>query len=165
VWIEPRDKWGEGQVHLVELSTQYEGLDNVVAFWDPTVKPRPLQPYKFGYTMYWTRETDLTLSSNIVVSTRVGSDPRNQTQRQFVVDFALPMLKGEDDPPKALTSCSDNAFLSLVQVFRNTSDNTWRVFLDMAPKSGNHEPVDLQCTLIRNDGVKSETWSYRWSPP
>jgi glucan biosynthesis protein len=75
------------------------------------------------------------------------------------------MLKGEDDPPKALTSCSDNGSVSLVQVFRNTPENTWRVFLDMAPKSGDHDPVDLQCTLRRSDGLTSETWSYRWSPP
>jgi glucan biosynthesis protein len=61
----------------------------------------PLQPLKFGYTLYWTRETDQAFSSNVVVSTRVGLDPRDQVQHQFVIDFALPMLKGEDDPPKA----------------------------------------------------------------
>jgi glucans biosynthesis protein len=165
VWVEPMDNWGSGQVHIVELSTQYEGLDNVVAFWNPAGKPPPLQPLKFGYRLCWTRETDLALSSNVVVSTRVGLDPRNQGQRQFVIDFALPMLKGEDDPPQALTGCSDNGVISLVQVFRNSSENTWRVFLDMAPKSGDHEPVDLHCTLKRSDGLTSETWSYRWSPP
>jgi glucans biosynthesis protein len=165
VWVEPRDNWGPGQVHLVELSTQYEGLDNVVAFWDPVVKPAPLQAMRFGYTLYWTRENDISLSSNVVVSTRVGLDPRDQRQRQFVIDFQLPMLKGVDDPPKAVTSCSDNGSISLVQVFRNTGDNTWRVFLDMAPNSDDHQPVDLKCTLKRSDGLASETWSYRWSPP
>jgi glucans biosynthesis protein len=165
VWVEPNDNWGWGQVHLVELTTQYEGLDNIVAFWNPSGKPPPMQPLKFGYTLYWTRETDLTLSSNMVVSTRLGLDPRDQRQRQFVIDFALPSLKGEDGPPKALTSCSDNGSISLVQVFRNTTENTWRVFLDLSPKTGNHDPVDLQCTLKRSDGLTSETWSYRWSPP
>jgi periplasmic glucans biosynthesis protein len=165
VWVVPKDKWGEGQVHLVELSTQYEGMDNVVAFWNPASKPVPLQPYRFGYTLYWTRETDMTLSSNIVVATRTGLDPRDQRQRQFVVDFDLPLLKGEEEKPKTLTSCSTNGSISQVQVFRNTTDNTWRVFLDMIPKSTNQEPVDLSCTLKRSDGLMSETWSYRWSPP
>jgi glucans biosynthesis protein len=150
---------------LVELSTQYEGLDNVVAFWNPAGKPPPLQPLKFGYTLYWTLESDLVLSSNNVVSTRVGLDPRDQRQRQFVIDFAFPKSKNEDEPPKALTSCSENGTVSLVQVFRNTSENTWRVFVDLMPKTGNHDPVDLQCTLKGNDGLASETWSYRWSPP
>jgi len=173
VWVDPKECWGEGQIHVVELSTQYEGMDNVVAFWNPSNKPAPLQPYKFGYSLSWTRENEvtlssnivLTLSSNVVVSTRVGLDPRDQRQRQFVVDFEMPMLKTEDGPPKALTSCSDNGAISLVQVFRNTTDNTWRVFLDLMPKSGNHEPVDMKCTLKRSDGMTSETWSYRWSPP
>jgi periplasmic glucans biosynthesis protein len=165
VWVAPKDNWGEGQVHLVELSTQYEGMDNVVAFWNPATKPAPLQPLKFGYTLYWMRDADMTLSTNVVVATRLGLDPRDQQQRQFAVDFDLPLLKGDDEAPKAVTSCSDNGSISLVQVFRNTADNTWRVFLDMAPKPGDHEPVDLKCALKRSDGVTSETWSYRWSPP
>ena len=163
VWVDPKDSWGEGQVHVVELSTQYEGMDNVVAFWSPAGKPAPMQPFKFGYTLYWTRGANF--SSNVVVSTRVGLDPRDQRQRQFVVDFDLPMLKGEDEKPQALTHCSNNGDITLVQVFRNTADNTWRVFLDMLPKSGDHEPVDLSCALKRSDGLTSETWSYHWSPP
>ncbi len=165
VWVEPKDNWGEGQVHVVELSTQYEGMDNVVAFWSPANKPAPLQPLKFSYTLYWTRESDITLSSNVVVATRVGLDARDQRQRQFAIDFDLPMLKGEDEPPQALTSCSSNGAISLVQVFRNTTDKTWRVFLNMLPKSGQNAPVDLKCTLKRSDGLTSETWNYRWSPP
>jgi glucans biosynthesis protein len=165
VWVAPKDNWGEGQVHLVELSTQYEGMDNIVAFWNPAGKPAPLQPLKFGYTLYWTRETDITQSSNLVVSTRVGLNPRDPRQRQFVIDFDLPLLKGDEQDPRALASCSTNASLSLVQVFRNTTDNTWRVFVNMAPSPGDHEPVDLKCALKRSDGLTSETWSYRWSPP
>ena len=48
VWVEPHGNWGEGEVHLVEFSTHYEGLDNIVAFWDPKVKPEPMQPYHFA---------------------------------------------------------------------------------------------------------------------
>jgi len=165
VWVEPKDNWGPGQVHVVELSTQYEGMDNVVAFWNPASKPAPLQPYRFGYTLYWTRETDITQSSNLVVATRVGLDPRDQRQHQFVIDFDLPLLKGDEQAPKALASCGTNAYLSLVQLFRNTDDNTWRVFINMAPNSAGHDPVDLTCTLRRSDGLMSESWSYRWTPP
>ena len=43
VWVEPHGNWGDGDLHLVELSTHYEGLDNIVAFWDPKNKPAPLQ--------------------------------------------------------------------------------------------------------------------------
>jgi glucan biosynthesis protein len=82
-----------------------------------------------------------------------------------VVDFDLPLLKGDEQEPQALTSCGTNGSLSLVQVYRNTNDNCWRAFLNLAPKTGDHEPIDLKCALKRSDGLTSETWSYRWSPP
>jgi glucans biosynthesis protein len=164
VWVAPHGDWGEGKIHLVELSTQYEGLDNIVAFWDPAGKPPPLQPLRFGYTLYWTKESDMNLSSNMVVSTRVGLDPRDQQQRQFVIDYDIPKLTSEDDPPKAATTSSDNGTITEVQVFRNTREKTWRVFVNMLPKPGNHDPVDLKCTLRKGD-IESETWSYHWSPP
>jgi glucans biosynthesis protein len=162
--VAPHGDWGGGQVHLVELSTQYEGLDNIVAFWDPAVKPPPLQPLRFGYTLYWTREADMTLSSNQVVSTRTGVNPRDQAQRQFVIDFNMPGVTAEDAPPKADVTCGDNGTVTEVQTFRNTPEKTWRVFINMLPKPGGHDPVDLKCTL-RKGAVQSETWAYRWSPP
>src|SRR5580692_159144 len=89
VWIIPHGDWGDGDLHLVELSTDYEGLDNIVAFWNPKTKPQPLKPLHFGYTLYWTRETDFKVSENKVVSTRVG--PENQFKaEQFVIDFDGP---------------------------------------------------------------------------
>jgi glucans biosynthesis protein len=170
VWVVPTSSWGDGHIHLVELNATFEGIDNVVAFWDPAVKPAPMQPFKFGYTLYWTRDTDL--SSNMVVATRVGLNPRDvrevpfaEKERQFVVDFDLPLVKGDDQEPRATTTCSDNGTITLVQLFRNVEDKTWRVFVSMRPKPGQHDPVDMTCSLKRSDGVTSETWSYRWSPP
>ncbi len=165
VWVSPHGSWGDGNVHLVELSTQYEGLDNIVAFWNPASKPAPMQPLRFGYTMYWTRETDMTLSSNEVVCTRIGLNPRAQDQRQFMIDFNVPKYTSEDAPPKAVCSCSTNGTIVESQVFRNGPEKTWRVFLNMQPKPGPHEVVDLKCALKEGNETVSETWAYRWSPP
>jgi glucans biosynthesis protein len=165
VWVAPHTNWGDGDLHLVELSTQFEGLDNVVAFWNPAAKPAPFQPLRFGYTLYWTRETDMTLSSNEVVSTRIGINPRQQEQRQFVIDFDLPKFTSEADPPEVAASCSDNGSIVESEIFRNSPDRTWRVFLNMLPKAGQHAPVDLKCTLTKRNQPVSETWTYRWSPP
>jgi glucans biosynthesis protein len=168
VWVEPRGYWGEGEINLVELSTHYEGLDNIVAFWDPKNKPQPLKPYPIAYTLYWTRETDMkNLSVNKVVATRVGADPADPQQRQFAIDFAGPNLDSipENSPPEAIASCSANAGITFNQVFRNAFENTWRVILKLQPKAGNTDDVDLRCTLKKGDAVVSETWTYHWSPP
>lgn len=166
VWVEPHGtNWDDGDIHLVELSTHYEGLDNIVAFWCPAAKPRPLQPYHFAYSLYWTRETDMSLSTNKVVSTRVGLDPRNAGQRQFVIDFDLPSLASEADPPRPDASCSENAALKDTQLFWNRAAKTWRVILQMEPKAGNTDPVDLRCALKKGNDAVSETWTYLWSQP
>ncbi|HWY31014.1 MAG TPA: glucan biosynthesis protein, partial [Candidatus Acidoferrum sp.] len=167
VWIVPHGDWGDGDLHLVELSTTYEGLDNIVAFWDPKVKPEPLQPFRFGYTMKWTRETDFKLSPNKVVATRIGLDSRFPGARQFVIDFEGPDLgpTPQDKPPGAIASCSTNGAIVDNYVVWNEFAGTWRVYLSMQPKAGDHDPVDLRCTLRRGNQIASETWTYLWSPP
>ena len=166
VWVEPHGNWGEGDLHLVELSTGYEGLDNIVAFWDPKNKPAPLQPFRFGYTLHFTRETDMKLSENKVVSTRVGPDAQFGA-RQFVIDFDGPKFDAipEDKPPQAIANCSAGAAIVDCFVLRNTYQGTWRVILKMKPKDGSREAIDLRCTLQQGTNVVGETWTYQWSPP
>src|SRR5262249_29432638 len=43
VWIEPRGDWGPGRIDLVEIPTNTEKNDNIVAFWVPD---QPLKPGK-----------------------------------------------------------------------------------------------------------------------
>jgi glucans biosynthesis protein len=170
VWVEPHGDWGAGDLHLVELSTAYEGLDNIVAFWDPKNKPAPLQPYRFGYTLKWqSGDADVKLSENRVVSTRIGLalDSQHPDARQIVIDFTGPKLDAipEDSPPQAIANCSANAVILNNQVIRCADLKTWRVVLKMQPKPGNIDPVDLRCTLQRGTNILSETWTYQWSPP
>jgi len=167
VWVESNGRWGEGDVHLVELSTHYEGLDNIVAFWEPKVKPQPMQPFRFGYTLHWTRETDTKLSANKVLATRIGADPRDPQRRQIAIDFTGPKLAAlaEKDSPEAVASSSDNGKIVECQVFPVSTNGVWRVMLKLEPKPGNKDPVDLRCTLKKGEEVLSETWTYHWSPP
>jgi glucans biosynthesis protein len=166
MWVKPEGNWGEGEVHLVELPTNYEGLDNIVAFWNPKQKPVALQPFHVGYQLLWTRETDFQLSSDRVVSTRIGADGRDPKKRQVHIDFAGETLDAipASEPPKAVVSCSPNAKIYETQVLRNTSEDTWRVIIKFEPQSDNRDPVDLRCTLKRQGTAVSETWAYLWSP-
>jgi glucans biosynthesis protein len=168
VWVEPQGDWGDGDLHLVELSTTYEGLDNIVVFWDPKQKPEPLQPFRFAYTLYWEGgDADSKRSENRVVATRIGREDQDSAVRKFVIDFDGPKLDAipADQPPTAIASCSDNAHIADNYVVWNPFLGTWRVILKMQPQPGNHAPVDLRCTLQTGTNVVSETWVYQWSPP
>ena len=168
LWVEPRGNWGEGDLHLLQLSANWEGLDNEVAFWDPRNKPAPMQPYKFGYTMYWQMgDADVKLSENRAVATRVGIDTADPSCRQFIIDFKGPKLDGlpADNPPKLIANCSTNAVLVDVQTIPCPELKTWRAELKLRPNPGNKDPVDLRCTLQSGTNIVSETWTYQWSPP
>jgi glucans biosynthesis protein len=168
VWVEPRGDWGDGDLHLVELSTHYEGLDNIVAFWTPKNKPTPLKAYRFGYRLSWqSGAADVKLSENRAASTRVGLDTHFENARQFIIDFVGPKLAAisENDPPVNIANCSANAAIVDNMVLRNPFLNGWRVVLKMQPNPGNTGPVDLRCTLQKGTNILSETWTYQWSPP
>ena len=167
IWVEPRGRWGEGSLHLLELSTTYEGLDNIAAFWDPKDKPAPMQPFHFGYTLFWTRETDMKLSPNKVIATRIGGMTGNAKRRQIVIDFSGPKLDKLQNGivPHAVASCSPNGAIVGNQVFRFPFNSTWRTVLIMEPKPDNKDPVDIRCTLKNGEEALTETWTYLWSPP
>jgi glucans biosynthesis protein len=168
VWVEPDGSWGDGDLHLVELSTSYEGLDNIVAFWDPRNKPEPLQPYRYGYTLHWEGGyADIKRSENRVISTRIGPDSQFQGARQFVVDFAGPKFDAipEDKPPVAVSNCSGGAHIADTFVTRNPFMGTWRTILKMVPSADTNAAVDLRCTLQDGTNAIGETWVYQWSPP
>jgi glucans biosynthesis protein len=168
VWIQPRGtNWTNGDVHLVELNGPTEDWDNIVAFWSPKKVPPPLEPYRFGYTLYWTRETDMKFSPpDKVVATRVGLF-KGSDARQIFIDFAGPKLNAipSTNAPTAVVTCSTNAQIVANQVVWNPFENCWRAVLKMQPNSGNAAPVDLSCTLEHTNRVLSETWVYQWTPP
>ena len=167
VWVEPDGNWGDGDLHLVELSTSYEGLDNIVAFWDPKNKPAPLQPYRFGYTLHWEGgDVDLKRSENRIVSTRIGPDAQFGG-RQFVIDFDGPQLDAipENKPPTVVANCSGGARIVDSFVTRNEFLGTWRVILKMIPPVGSKDAIDLRCSLQQGTNNIGETWVYQWSPP
>jgi periplasmic glucans biosynthesis protein len=166
VWVKPDGDWGEGEVHLVELPTNYEGMDNIVAFWNPKQKPAPLQPFRIAYQLLWTRETDFKLSTDRVVSTRIGADGRDPKKRQAHLDFAGDTLDAipAGEPPEAAVSCSPNARIYETQVLRDSYSKTWRVILKFEPTPDNRDPVELRCALKRQGKTVSETWAYLWSP-
>src|SRR5579862_114430 len=168
VWVQPDGQWGEGEIHLVELPTENEYNDNIVAFWNPKEQPPPLKPLSFSYTLKWgltEEDMKLTMEKDKVISTRIGVDARDPKVRQFAIDFAGPKLKRftPENPPQAITSCSANAGISDSQIFPLPDKGSWRVIVKLEPH--NQDPVDIRCTLQKGEEVLSETWTYHWSPP
>src|SRR5690606_19550095 len=58
-WIEPTSDWGSGSVQLVEIPTNNETNDNIVAFWRPD-EPIPAgKPWHTSYRLRWNSDPKL----------------------------------------------------------------------------------------------------------
>jgi glucans biosynthesis protein len=165
VWVEPRGNWGTGEVHLVELPTNFEGADNIVAFWNPKEKPRAGQETRFAYTLQWGSRPDAKFPVCKVSQTRVGQDPGDAKKRQVVIDFeASEGLPLTSEVPKAEVKGSENATVEHVQVFKNEIGKSWRVIFSLTPKANDEGLVDIRCALNAGGRVASEVWNYQWKP-
>src|SRR5262249_52132873 len=52
-WVEPHAAWGEGRVHLVEIPSEEEIHDNIVAYWQPLAPLAKDRTYAFSYRLSW----------------------------------------------------------------------------------------------------------------
>jgi glucans biosynthesis protein len=157
VWVEPQGNWGEGHVELVEIPSDREIHDNIVAYWQSATPLPPGQASEFSYRLRWLVEP-LDNSLARVVGTRSGVSPTNAEQREFVVDF-----RGAAPPPPDLeisvTSLSGKILSPRGMFVPDTG--VYRVTFDLAPE---REPiVELRLVLTSQNQPWAETWLYRWS--
>jgi glucans biosynthesis protein len=72
--VEPIGDWGRGVVRLVEIPTDLEVNDNIVAFWVPDGQVRAGESREFSYRLRWgALERDPTDVRAYVLETRSGA--------------------------------------------------------------------------------------------
>lgn len=157
LWVEPADEWGAGHVELVEIPSQREINDNIVAFWQPAT---PIPAGGSVSYKYRLRFTDEPLDDSLarVVATRVGQSLNTGGQRSFVIDFV-----GVGDTPANLVpevwSSAGRVFAPRGQVVPETG--VYRVAFELAPERENI--IELSVVLYSNGRPWSEIWKYQWS--
>ena len=169
-WIEPVGEWGAGQVRLVELPTNSEYADNIVAYWVPDEKPAPGQPFEFAYKMSWALDQPGDDNLARVDSTRIGHLPGGGAGQLFWIDFAgadLGQRKPDNLAPEI--TLGDGARLRHQTLIRHPGIDGWRVALQVEDAQIGVDrdkvaPVELRVRL--RDGYEpiSETWVYTWLP-
>ena len=93
LWVEPSDPWGEGAVELIEIPTDDEIYDNIVAFWRSSAPVEGGDHLRYRYRLHWTSEAPFPPETlGRVVATRIGRGGRPGTARpdgvkKFVIDF------------------------------------------------------------------------------
>lgn len=161
LWIEPVGDWGQGAVDLVEIPTDSEYNDNIVAFWRGREKLLAGRAYGFDYRMRWgaAPAPDTTLARLRIVRTGAGT----QTGvRVFVLDFAGPAVRSLAADARTSVELSSSAGTAMVGYSGpNSETGGWRISIDFRPE-GAHL-AELRCTLVGPHGRLTETWLYRWT--
>lgn len=159
-WVEPVDDWGGGAVVLVEIPTEYEFNDNVVAFWRPNEPLAPTEEgHKFAYWLHWGELPPDRGASAVVHATRTGRSIHDESKRIMAVDFISDQRWTE--PLTIEGSVGGEAIVGIVPEAL-PEENIMRVAFTFSPAE--EELIELQLQLLDADGPVSERWLYRWTP-
>ena len=170
VWVEPKESWGQGSVDLVELPTETEYFDNIVAFWHPEDPLQPGTAYTYRYRLTWCQEPPVGPDLATVTQTLVGASNRQEGLRVFYVDFAgTEKFNLCDDLADNCAgrirnvelSASAGTFLNIA-IRRNQIAGGHRVSFEYQPAPGSLL-ADLRCVLDAGGKQVSEVWLYRWT--
>jgi glucans biosynthesis protein len=164
LWVQPISGFDAGAVHLVQLPTKDEFLDNVVAFWSPEKPPEPLKPVRLEYLLRWLGDSPDLPPLGRAISTRVD-DQDKPYYRHFFVEFAGGPLQGlkPGEIPEVDTTSVTGANITDTKIEWNGFNSSWRVsFYASTPES--RKPNEFTCRLKWQGEPLTETWSYTWMP-
>ncbi len=168
-WIEPVGAWGPGSVYLIELATEDEWHDNIVAFWVPERRAEASQDWTFSYRLHFLLDHALDRGSGLTASTHSGRSETGEpidVKRKFIIEFESDKLRALDPRAAVEADVSSSAGrIGKVVVEKNPFTGTWRVAFGFEP--GDVEtPIDLRAYLKSGKEALTETWIYQhWKMP
>lgn len=169
LWVEPRGDWGKGAVQLIEIPTDDEIHDNIVAQWVPDAPATEGAEFAFAYRLHWVdREPYPAADIARATATRAGrggepGQPRPDGATRYVVDFAGGDLRGDLDPQTvAATVEAGGGTVLRARGEPVPGTDRWRLVTDIAPEGV--EPVELRAYLQRDGTPLTETWLHQHRP-
>jgi glucans biosynthesis protein len=179
--VEPLGDWGKGSVRLVEIPTDLEVNDNIVAYWTPDQKTNAGDALEYSYRLHWGLDPQGDRSSQRaqILRTRVGEGgvagvEGKVNRRKFVIDFAggpLAEPTAPEDVQATVNSGEKPPTLDhdvrisggeIKEVVLSQIDNsaTWRLVIEATAEEDT--VAELRARLVMGDQTVSETWLYQW---
>jgi glucans biosynthesis protein len=160
LWMEPIGDWGPGSLQLVEIPSDNEIHDNVIAQWRPKEPLAAGGEFLFAYRQHFTWWPPERPPVATVAGTRIGRGP--QRRRRFYVDFVGDRLK--ETPVADMTTAiwASNNGIKDSRIVPGGDGRPFRVIFDL--DAGNEALVELRLALMAQNAQISETWLYRWTP-
>jgi glucans biosynthesis protein len=166
LWVEPQGDWGDGAVQLIEIPTDDEIHDNIVACWVPQAPARAGNRYHLDYRLHWQADEPWPTPLARVTATRIGrggqpGQARPPGVRKLVVDFEgapLAQLPYGVKPEPVLWSSTGRCSNAFTEAVPDGIPGHWRASFDFTPD--NPAPADLRLFLRLGEQTLSESWVY-----
>lgn len=171
LWVEPlAGDWGKGGVELVEIPTETETADNIVAYWAPEAVFAAGERRRFRYRLSTFEALPPGHDRAHVIRTRSGwgrvpgeADPPPPRVRRFIVDYAA----GADLAVPAAADLEASLDVSAgrirdLQITDVPGDADWRVTFLLEPDGTT--PADMRLILRHAGKPVAETWTHVWYP-
>jgi len=164
LWVEPLGDWGKGSVVLVEIPTEVEIFDNIVAYWRPCQRMKAGSETQLAYRLTWCVEPDLETNLPRVINTAMGARHNGAEPlpgRFAAIDFEDHPLF--DDGPEAMTVHVASAQAETSQGVLQRNPETGGLRLVFAFDPGESPYAELRAQLRKDGQMASEVWLYRWT--
>lgn len=167
LWVEPVGDWGEGSVQLIEIPTDDEIHDNIVACWVPKAPSAKGSSRRLRYRLHWNADEPYPTPLARCTGTRIGrggqpGQPRPGGVTKFIVEFRgkpLEKIPYGVKPEAVLSAPSGKFSYVFTEAVPDGVAGHWRAQFDYtADKPG---PVDMRLFLRLNGETLSETWLHR----
>jgi len=171
LWVTPDAGFEKGRLEVVEIPTNSEIHDNIVAFWTPEKPFVSGESLYFSYNLSTVEQNPFVSELASVVRTRQGAavlpgdefeDASLNTTRQFSIDFSAPSgFSFNSDTTKLIVQAS-NGQVSKQRMHPVADGAEIRATFFLKPKE--KQTVDMRA-YIEQDGKRiSEVWNYVYQP-
>ena len=175
LWVIPDKGWDKGQIELVELPTQNEYHDNIIAYWSAVTLPGAGGTLRFSYRLEWYSARENRSALGQVVATRLTEEQPASPVR-FVIDFQGDHLQSITSTNQLQADIQVGAGYKLEppHLIRNTVTDGWRLAFQLTADPGDAlrgkllpstvPPVDVRAVLKHDKLALTEIWNYSYPP-
>ena len=166
--VQPLGNWGKGTVRLLEIPTELEANDNIVAYWVPEDPARAGDALEFSYRLHWgmTPPGDRGEELGQVLRTRTGEGgvsgvEKETDERKFVVDFSGGLLRNLSPDAEVVPEITvQQGSVTQTSLSRISGTDIWRLVIDVEGET--RSAVELRASLKGYGRTLTETWLYQW---
>jgi glucans biosynthesis protein len=174
LWISPQNDWGPGHVELLEIPTNSDINNNIIASWVPGQIPEMGRPISLAYRMSWYFPHKDRHAKGWVLATRTSAT-EEPNKRRFLIDFRGGQLDRLNNALalEPVVTVTNGARIVDQQLQRNSYANSWRLIFSIVPPEkelldkvivGSNNYFSLRAFLRQEGHAVTETWSYRLVP-